>query len=72
MTLCSKYVGDFFKCTIFVGYGGVIQLYRCYTIYGVLRVKTITKRDNLCFIRVAGEFPIVDDGLVQHSLGSGG
>ena len=55
-----------------MGYGGVIQLYRCYTIYGVLRVKTITKRDNLCFIRVAGEFPIVDDGLVQHSLGSGG
>ena len=35
------------------------------------RVKTTTKRDNVCFIRVAGEFHIVDDGLVQHGLGSG-
>ena len=37
-----------------------------------VRVKTTTKRDSVCFIRIAGEFYIVDDGFVEHGLASGG
>ena len=44
----------------------------CTPFMAFVRVKTTTKRDSVCFIRIAGEFYIVDDGLVEHGLASGG
>ena len=33
---CQTHLGKIFKCTIFVGYGGVINFERCRTICGLV------------------------------------
>ena len=47
---CQTHVNEIFKCTIFVGYGGVIQLYWCYTMW---RAKTLIR---LCRYSGRSEF----------------
>ena len=49
---CQTHVNEIFKCTIFVGNGGVIQLYWCYTMW---RAKTLIR---LCRYSGRSEFSL--------------
>ena len=59
-------VDEIFKCTIFVGYGGVIFFYRCSTIYSQVIDAYSTCADPENFLRGGGRGPIPRRGQAEN------